>query len=47
MTSGYPNPPESKTPNDEDIQEYLEEWKIIKTQPYGSLEKKSYASDSI
>lgn len=47
MTSGYPNPLESKLPDDEDIQEYLEEWKIIKTQPYGSLKKKNYASDSI
>lgn len=45
MTSGYPNPPESETPNTEDIQEYLEEWKIIKTQHYGPLN--SYASDSI
>ena len=47
MTSGYPNPPESKIPDDETLQEYLEEWKIIKTQPYGSLKKKKYASDSI
>jgi len=47
ITSGYPNPEKSHLPNEADIQEYLEEWKILKTQTYGSPEQESYASQYI
>ncbi len=47
MTSGYPNPKESKTPDTKEIQEYIKEWETLKTQPYGSLEKETYASNSV
>ena len=44
MISGYPNPEESRTPDAQEIQEYITEWNILKTQTYGALEKENHAN---
>ncbi len=44
MISGYPNPKESKTPDTKEIQEYITEWNILKTQAYGAVERENCAS---